>query len=362
MKFDLCRVATFLILGFSACLGTHQAGATTVCVDSATALFNDLKAYSDGGAHSGDDLEIRLVIGEYDVGSATGNKAFTYHSTAASGYVSIQGGWADDCAYQVPGAEDVTLDGGAKAQVLKIDNEFGGVYVDQLIIQNGVTDAQGAGLAINTGVSGGGLVQVLRCIIQNNYTSTTVGGLAAYASGASNFLQISDNLIINNIADSEYGAAYTDGDSVMYNFVLNNTVYGNTTAAGTVGGFVAGGRSSPSDSVFVSSNIFYGNTHTGLYMIGEAGTVDYNDYGSIDGVVPEEMIGNVSVAPKFVDAAGGDFHLSSASPLIGLTTKVLGGYCDPYSDLDGHQRDFYSGCDPGPYEETIFRGGFQELK
>jgi hypothetical protein len=357
MRFSMLRFNFLALLVSFACLCAQQAKATTVCVDNAADLYEDLQMFSDGGGLSGDDLEIDLVIGSYKVGSATGNQAFTYYSTASTGYISIIGGWRPNCTEQVPGATDVSIDGNNKAQALVLDDNLNPVVVSTVVIQNAKTDKTGGGLAINTNVAKGGSVQVEDCIIQNNHTSAYVGGLAAYASGAENFLDVSDNLIINNSADGDEGGGLVDGTSVYNMNVANNTVYGNTTSNGTVGGLYVGSTVKAESAPLIASNIFDGNTHTGLYLSGTPPYVQYNDYGSIAGVTPAGKTGNVSESPKFVDAAGGDFHLSGTSPLIGLTTEF--GNCDPDDDLDGHTRPYYSACDPGAYAETIYTSGFE---
>jgi hypothetical protein len=214
-----------------------------------------LKDYSDGGIHSGEDLDINLVLSEYDVGSAPGNKSFKYSSTASSGTIALVGGWGTNCVEQILGSTNTILDGKGLAQVLKTDNPLA-VYINRLVIQNGETSANGAGLAINTVSQMGGTVEITDSVIQDNHSSTTAGGMAVYASGASNHVYIADNLIVNNSADVEYGAVYEDGDLVGANSMVNNTVNANTTKIGGVGGVSFGGRATNVFALFVGSNIF----------------------------------------------------------------------------------------------------------
>jgi hypothetical protein len=351
------RLLAVTVIALAAGLTSQQGYADPLCIDNATDLFKALKAYSDGGAHSGEDLDINLVLSEYDVGSATGNKPFKYLSTASTGLISLNGGWTTNCAEKLYGSTNTILDGKGIAQVLNIENP-NGVYINQLVIQGGETSENGGGLAINTISQKGGEVEVTDSIIQDNHSSTTAGGLAVYASGATHEVDINDNLIVDNSADAEYGAVYEDADSVQINNMVNNTVNGNTTKNGTVGGVSFGGRAGNSVVTFVTSNIFSQNTKTDLYMFGDAGYVAYNDYGSIDGTVPVLSVGNIKSSPKFVNAAGGDYHLSADSPDIGLT--VIHGNCDQSYSLDGFIRNYYSDvCDAGAYPETIFASAFE---
>jgi hypothetical protein len=118
---------------------------------------------------------------------------------------------------------------------------------------------------------------------------------------------------------------------------------------------VVGGNQPTSNPPYLASNIFWQNTNIGLSLFGTPAYVYYNDYGTLAGTPPGGSTGNLSKDPKFVDAAGGNFHLSGQSPLIGHTPT--GGFCDAAGDLEGHPRDYYSPCDAGAYAETIFANG-----
>jgi len=81
--------------------------------------------------------------------------------------------------------------------------------------------------------------------------------------------------------------------------------------------------------------------------------LEYNDIGTPGGSPADTDIGNVSIAPQFVDRNGGDFHLAGDSTLFGLTPDPIGRL-----DLDGHPLPRFGRADPGAYEETIFTDGF----
>jgi hypothetical protein len=256
------------------------------------------------------------------------------------------------------------VDGNNTAQVFHLGSQNTEIYVYNLTIQNGNSPFAGAGLSINADVSSGtgGSVVVHDTIIRNNQSGLQAGGLGVSTGGASHIVEILDNLIVGNSASIGYAAGYVDstssgsGSNVS---VINNTVYGNTTtASNSVGGF--GCCASPGGGSLISANIFWQNTNVGLSLFGLPVDVEYNDYGTLSGSAPKNsdyQSVNLSVEPKFKDPANGDFHLSGASPLTGYGAS---GYCaSGDDDLEGHSRNYYSPCDAGAYEETIFTNGFE---
>ncbi len=78
----------------------------------------------------------------------------------------------------------------------------------------------------------------------------------------------------------------------------------------------------------------------------------YNDIGTLTGVAPVSVMGDVSVAPLFVNAGNGDFHLKGNSPLLALSPLPEGN-----NDLDGFTYPAHGKVDVGAYEETIFIDG-----
>ena len=57
-----------LVIAAALLLAPPPARAAVACVADEIALQNALDAASDGGAHEGDDMEIRLVTGSYITG------------------------------------------------------------------------------------------------------------------------------------------------------------------------------------------------------------------------------------------------------------------------------------------------------
>ena len=122
---------------------------------------------------------------------------------------------------------------------------------------------------------------------------------------------------------------------------------------GGVGGLYYEGTS----NCDIVNNIFSDNDNIGLYLGSGADVVlEYNDYGTLGGIAPGGNIGNVSINPQFVNAAGGNFRLSADSTLIGLSPRsTFGG-----NDLDYNNYPLGGRIDLGAYQRTIFEDGFDD--
>jgi uncharacterized repeat protein (TIGR01451 family) len=99
-------------------------------------------------------------------------------------------------------------------------------------------------------------------------------------------------------------------------FLQHNTFYGNQAATS------GGGLYSAAGSPVISNSLVISNTNVGLYVAGGSPAVAYSDfYGnaiSNYGGIPDQTgsNGNISDDPLFVDAAAGDFHLTTLSPAM----------------------------------------------
>lgn len=320
--------------------------AHTFCVATAQNLQDALTASSDGGLYGGETNTIAIVQGTYTTGAATGNGPFHYSNSTIGVRININGGLDATCTTQTPKASLTVLDGNHASQVLRISSADGRVTVATLTIQNGESSMSGGGLSINFPGNSG--ASVIDTIIQNNHSTVADGGLSILVQGSGHVLVLQNNLIVGNSADNGAGAGEAYGTGGQ--FIYNNTVTQNTTTAmGGFGGLYCGGPGRCN----VTNNIFWNNTNFGLYLGSTNADVEYNDYGTLGGLTPDTSQGNVSVAPKFVNANGGNFHLAGDSPLLGFSPLLLGGY-----DLDGNSYPSAGKSDVGAYEETIFVDGF----
>jgi hypothetical protein len=328
-----------------------------LCVNNATDLFNDLKAYSDGGASAHQTLTIHLVRGiTYTVGGATSNGPFAFNTTSGTGALTISGGWNSTCTQQSLDASLTILDGNGISQVLQINNENGSTSISRVTIQHG-NYFFNVGLSVNSSTDHGGSVDLVDSIIQNNQSTGSNGGIAIYSiyNGTAVHITVANNLIINNSSVTGYSAGYISGTSVASLYVANNTVYNNTAPGNVVGGLAVGGSLPMSEHPEIYANIFSQNSNMDLDLT-SASSVGFNDYGTIGGISPSSSFNNSTAAPGFVNAAGGNFHLSQASPLIGIIPGL--GFCYA-SDLEGHTRTSTSYCEAGVYAETIFGNSFE---
>ncbi|MGA8277784.1 MAG: hypothetical protein WB784_06280 [Rhodanobacteraceae bacterium] len=340
------HVAIAIVLSSIAVAGPAQAH--MFCVSTATQLQAALDDASDGGMYNGEDNYVEVVQGTYRTGAATGNAPFFFYSSASTHFLFISGGYSENCSSQLHRAALTVLDGRGVTGVLELRNVDGDIDVEDVTLENGESDEPGAGLQVNYLITVNASVQINRTIILDNHSTASGGGL--YASAAGDYLFLQANLIAGNSADLSYGAGYVTGYG-QFNSLYNNTVTGNTTtyADDPTGGLYCGGTT----SCQIFNSIFWNNTHFGLYL-GDAGAVlSHNDYGTLGGAAPAIDDLNLSVAPQFVDAANGDFHLAGDSPLLGYGLP-LGSILD----LDGNQFPFGGGLDLGAYSQTVFSDGF----
>jgi len=347
----LSRFCTRALAAGALWLGASNAALAyhSVCVHTAAELQQALTDASDGGMHNGEDNIIGVAAGTYQTGAATSHGPFFFNSTAAH-YLEVEGYDNDTCEDTAkPKAGLAILDGDNKTGVLTLRSVNGSLSVVDLVLQNGESDEPGAGAQINYLVTVGAPASLYRNIIRNNHSTVDAGGL--YSSGAGTGLSlVTGNVIYGNSADGQYGAGYITGYGA-YNEQFNNTITRNTSAApsGPVGGLACGG----STSCIMVNNIFWNNTGCGLDLIGTSAFLDDNDYGTLCGNPPADNVGHRSTAPKFVDSANDDFHLSGDSPLLGVGSPE--GFL---LDTDGNAFPESGKSDVGAYSETIFDDGF----
>ncbi len=197
-------------------------------------------------------------------------------------------------------------------------------------------------------------------IIGNTFqrNSSAYGGGAIYAN--TDDATITDNLIVNN---SQSGASYEGGgiyvapslaSSMIY--VINNTLFGNTSAGGGGGLAIQNTQTSGTQAFYVFNNIIWGNSSASgagsdVYLTGggSPSELECNDYDSSYGVWTIAQ-SNVDVSPQFFNPVAGDFHFPSTSLCWGAGTANAPSL--PANDLDGNPRLANASVDMGCYELT----------
>lgn len=333
-------------LAMCAFLATANVAAHEFCVATAADLEAALAASSDGGMYASENNDIGLLPGTYTTSGGP------FHYANATHGLSLIGGYDAGCANRLDDPTLSVLDGGHATPVLDLHSQGGALEVDWVTIQNGETTGAGGGLYLEG--TGGQVTSVGNVIIQNNHAADTAGGIyATVGNNASNdVLFVESSLIVGNSADngSSAGVLIVHGAGAT---IAGNTVSLNTTTlANGIGGMSFGGNATCNCAVV--NNIFWDNANIGLWLNSSNVALEYNDIGTLDGSTPDTDIGNVSVAPHFVDRDNGNFHLAGDSTLIGLTPNPIGSV-----DIEGHSRPRFGLADPGAYEETIFADAFE---
>lgn len=319
------------------------------CVSNATQLQNALTDASDGGTYDGEDNFILLRAGVFSTGAATGNGPFHYHGSS-SRHIDIYGGYATGCGSSSHDARDSILDGQHATQVLNVRSASGPIDMAYFTVRNGESTSAGAGLSVNSIAGDDGQATVSNLIIRDNHSSASAGGIFM-ATGPGQFIAVEDSLIFGNSADSGNGAGNLLATGAAA--IANNTITQNTTSlGGGTGGLRFSGAAGCSCGI--SANIIWNNTNVGLFLANSNASIRYNIIGTIDGATPSNSTGNINLAPQFVDAAAGNFHLQSDSPAIGLAPDTYGGY-DAYGNPSP---PFRSISDAGGLFATIFGDGF----
>lgn len=328
------------------------ATAHTFCVDNETDLQGALTSASTNGTHANEDNVIQIVVGAYGTGAATSQLPFTYTSGAQHS-LTILGGFNAGCTARTPNATATLIDGQNHTGAMALFNLYGDIAVSDLTFQHGNADSDGAGLSINycLGICvqpQGESVSVVHSVFRDNTASNH--GCGGLFINADTLAYVAHSLIADNSGDTITGGGACINSNTGFSQFYGNTVVSNNaaSASGAIGGLDCGGTCEIDDS------IFWDNSGYGLGLENTGAILLFNDFGARTGATPSIEIGDVSENPRFVDLVGGNFHLASGSPLIGLSNVVLNG-----DDLQGNPYPPGGFQDLGALEETIFEDGFE---
>ncbi len=344
--------------GYMALLLSANAAATTYCVNDGAELRSALVAAGSNGAND----EIRVAIGIHEVNR--GDTAFAY-STSEDFGLSIIGGYNSNCTSRTDIASLTVLDGEDQRQVLSLKGTSGSsgfMGVANLLIRNGYSDLQGAGLSIGGPSGFSGSASVLNVIFLENVSTTAIGGLAITTPLGK--ITALGNLFIANGCAWDYcafdllsNAASTTSNPIPVLFG-NNTVVDNFCISGAPASCdVTGGRFFGDAHAAFFNNVFAYNEDADLRLQGPNIDLDHNNLLNWIGT-PASTNGNVAyVNPLF--AGPGNYRLRSDSPLFNAGT--IGFYPFYTFDLDGLTRTYGPSVDIGAFENhvAIFGHGFE---
>jgi hypothetical protein len=269
-------------------------------------LREDVEVY---GGFSGDGTETLREERDFEANVTT----LDGHESASE---------ASDVYHVVTGADDAVIDGftitGGNADGSEPSNLGGGLYCsgNSMTVSNCVFDG-------NTAVGGGAGIEAIdnsnicvdNCILFGG-TTDWGGGIAVYESVAS----ITNSVFRDNSANVSGGGIVASTSSTAT--IVNCTVVGNSASHS------AGIRAWSSD-ITVRNSIVWGNATD---QIGADESTVAVDYSNVEGGYTGT--GNIDADPLFVDAPGGDLHLSSGSPCI----DAADGDLAPEFDIEGNER------------------------
>jgi hypothetical protein len=230
---------------------------------------------------------------------------------------------------------------------VRFEGASSGSVLDGLTLTGGSGDVGGGVQADDQDIT------LRHCLVRDNYAYGGPGSMGA--GGVVDFhgeLTILDSRIVDNQANQgAAGIRVHDGVLVMTNtLVADNHGAGgvhlngagrmvNATIANNDGGVLL--NTDAGGTLVITNSIIFGN---GWSVAAEGNAVAQVAYSDVEDGWPGE--GNLGINPRFVDPAGGDYHLQAWSPCIDAGTADGA----PDHDLDGVARPQNAGYDMGVYE------------
>jgi hypothetical protein len=260
----------------------------------------------------------------------------------------------------------------------------GGAYIYSCLIENCVTNYNGAAIFGNRKVT------IKGCVIRNNYASTTgsaKGGAIYLSNGGDtpNTTNIVNNVIYNNTAASQGGAISLAGYdttgplNIINNTIVNNCAIGTSASTGGIIGMRIGATGTPGTLQKFYNNVIYNNyegattasTVKNMRTSLTSGTIDlqycaYNGGTTVAGTATYATTGDINnlSSPAFVspsttkgftavmpaDVKAANFALQSNSALINVGGNSTSLTDLPLNDLLGYERPYGTSFDMGAYE------------
>ena len=194
---------------------------------------------------------------------------------------------------------------------------------------------------------------VIGSVIGN--TVYNVGPAGETSSLVHGIYQVESGAVVNNVVYNVAGNGIVTWHGARDIQIVNNTVDGARGGGIVVGSGDSGASSTSGNYIIVVNNIIT-NSVRGISEAGVTGLNNryannllYNnttrDIRLQNGLV---ATGTIKADPRFVDAAGHDYHLQANSPAIDAGAAVF----SLLTDFDGHARPIGAAPDIGAYEHA----------
>jgi hypothetical protein len=332
-------------------LAAQPSFAATFCATTA----NQLQAALNSAATNGENDEIRVRIGNYDVS----NVDLAYDPPPAGNLdLKISGGWAsffeNPCGIKLSNPWQTTLDGNDLGRILRVtvDDGQADIEVSQLVFMYGHVDpGMGAGLSIAYGADATGTIVVER----NVFLLNTADQSSALSIQGGSLQKVTNNLFLSNVGDSR-AVAYLTTTGLFGVSFTNNTVLSNMHAnANQPTLSIAAGRA------FLANNNFWDNDGYDASLGSNGDRYAYNNnYQSLQLHGGEILDDNLNVEPEY---ESGLFNYTPVrgSPLVDAGREPGGSPLWNLTDIDLNASARLVGAhvDIGAFEnETIFVDGF----
>ena len=301
-------------------------------------------------------------------GGTTTITGCTFDQNSGSGAISSSGGNAtiDSCTFTNNNGQSgggggvINLNtGNVTITNSTFSNNTGGTQAGGVFYwRNGTLNVSDSSFTSNSASYGGVILEgaqgivspatFTRCTFTGN-TASLKGGVAALeagSSGTTSFIAV-DCLFIGNSAVQDGGVVdgNTAGASANAVNLKNCSFYANDVTSGAATGVICGGATT---TTTVTNCILYGDTAPKEISTANPSNSTTVTFTDIQQAAFAGGTGDINSDPLYVNAAGGDLHLSTGSPCIDTGTATGAPSTDYVSYAFGNTRSM------GAYSPIIF--------